>query len=103
MKKMNFALAILALFILVGCGASKDYTPPAGASGEQIFSTACTECHKPLSANVAMILSEKVANKEAIIKKVQSGSMRMPAFKNIQGEAADRLAEYILTHSDTSR
>ena len=99
MKKLNFVLVISALFILVGCGASKDYTPPAGASGENIFSTACTECHKPLSANVAMILSEKVANKEEIIKKFQSGSMRMPAFKNIQGEAADRLADYVLTNS----
>ncbi|SFD99636.1 c-type cytochrome [Nitrosomonas sp. Nm166] len=99
MKKLNFGLAISALFILVGCGASRDYTPPADASGEQIFSTACTECHKPLSPNVAMILSEKVANKEALIKKFQSGSMRMPAFKNIQGEAADRLADYILTNS----
>lgn len=100
MKHLNFALTLLALFILVGCGASKDYTPPADASGETIFSSACTECHKPLSANVAMILSEKVANKEAIIKKFQSGSMRMPAFKNIQGEAADRLAEYVLTNSE---
>ena len=99
MKKLNFVLTILALFILVGCGASKDYTPPADASGEDIFSSACTECHKPLSANVAMILSEKVTSKEAIIKKFQSGSMRMPAFKNIQGEAADRLAEYVLTNS----
>ena len=79
MKKLNFALTISVLFILVGCGTSRDYTPPTDASGETIFSTACTECHKPLSANVAMILSEKVANKEAIIKKFQSGSMKMPA------------------------
>ncbi len=100
MKKLNFALTISALIILTGCSASRDYTPPADASGEQIFSTACTECHKPLSANVAMILSEKAANKDAIIKKFQSGSMRMPAFKNIQGEAADRLAEYVLTNSE---
>ena len=100
MKKISFVLAVSALFVLVGCGASKDYTPPAGASGENIFSTACTECHKPLSANVAMILSEKVANKEAIIKKFQSGSMRMPAFKNIQGEAVDRLADYVLANSE---
>ncbi len=100
MKKINIALTISALFILTGCNASKDYTPPADASGEQIFSTACTEYHKPLSTNVAMILSEKVANKDAIIKKFQGGSMRMPSFKNIQGESADRLAEYILTNSE---
>lgn len=103
MKKLNCALTMSALLILVGCGTSKDYTPPADASGETIFSSACTECHKPISANVAMALSEKVANKEAIIKKFQSGSMRMPAFKNIQGEAADRLADYILTNSQVSK
>ncbi|PXW86906.1 cytochrome c551 [Nitrosomonas sp. Nm84] len=103
MKKLNCALTMSALLILVGCGTSKDYTPPAGASGETIFSSACTECHKPISANVAMVLSEKVANKEAIIKKFQSGSMRMPAFKNIQGEAADRLAEYVLTNSQVNK
>ncbi len=102
-KKMNYLLAISALIVLSGCGKSNDYMPTANDSGERIFSTACTECHKPLSQDVAMLLSEKMANKDAIINKVQSGSMRMPAFKNIQGEAADRLAEYILTHSDTSR
>lgn len=100
MRKLNIALTLSALFVLTACGGSRDYSPPADASGEQIFSTACTECHKPLSANVAMILSEKVANKDAIIKKFQGGSMRMPAFKNIQGESADRLAEYILTNSE---
>jgi cytochrome c551 len=99
MEKLNVVLAMSALLVLVGCGASRDYTPPADASGETIFSTACTECHKPLSANVAMILSEKIAKKEAIIEKFQSGSMKMPAFKNIQGEAADRLAEYVLANS----
>lgn len=101
MKKTHFLVAVSVLFILAGCGgSSNDYSPPADASGERIFSTACSECHKPLSANKAMILSEKMANKEAIVKKFQSGSMRMPAFKNIQGEAADRLAEYILTNSE---
>ncbi|MBL8496612.1 cytochrome c [Nitrosomonas sp. JL21] len=100
MKNVKLALTVLsATFILVGCSTSKDYTPPADASGEKIFSSACTECHKPLSQNVAMILSEKVANKDAIIKKFQSGSMRMPAFKNIQGDAADRLADYVLSNS----
>ncbi|MCW5598845.1 MAG: cytochrome c [Nitrosomonas sp.] len=103
MKKMNIGLLLSLLIILVGCGKSNDFVPGADDSGERIFSTACTECHKPLSQDVAMLLSEKMANKEAIINKVQTGSMRMPAFKNIQGEAADRLAEYILTHSDKNR
>ncbi|MCC2680804.1 MAG: Cytochrome c, class [Nitrosospira multiformis] len=48
-----------------------------------------------------MILSEKMANKDAIIQKVQKGSMGMTAFPNIQGEPAQRLAEYVLANSKT--
>ena len=92
---------ISVLIVLVGCGKSNEYTPAADATGETIFSTACTECHKPVSSDVAIILSSDNANKDAIIKQVQTGSMRMPSFKNIQGEAADRLAEYILANSKT--
>lgn len=100
MNKVFFGIALL---VLAGCGTSRDYTPAADASGEQIFSTACTECHKPVSANVAMALSEKTANKDALIKKFQTGSMRMPAFKNIQGESANRLADYILANSQVNK
>jgi len=100
MKKIFWGITVL---LLAGCGTSKDYTPTADATGEQIFSTACTECHKPVSASVAMVLSEKTANKDALIKKFQTGSMRMPAFKNIQGESANRLADYILANSQVSK
>lgn len=100
MKKVFWSITIL---LLAGCGTSRDYTPAADATGEQIFSTACTECHKPVSANVAMALSEKTANKEALIKKFQTGSMRMPSFKNIQGESANRLADYILANSQVNK
>jgi len=100
MQKISMLLGSFALLALVGCGAGNDYTPPADATGERIFSTACTECHKPLKGDVAMILSEKVANKDALKNKFQNGSMRMPAFPNIQGEAADRLADYLLANSE---
>ncbi|UJP05915.1 MAG: c-type cytochrome [Nitrosomonas sp.] len=103
MKQFKLAVAASTLVILVGCGGGRDYTPPADASGEQIFTTACSECHKPLSADKAMILGSGVASKEAIIKKFQSGSMRMPAFKNIQGESADRLADYVLKNSEVRK
>ncbi|SET17689.1 cytochrome c551 [Nitrosomonas marina] len=100
MKKTSVVLTFFAAAALIGCGSTSDYTPPADASGEQIFSTACSECHKPLKGDVAMILSEKVANKDALKNKIQNGSMRMPAFKNIQGDAADRLADYLLANSE---
>lgn len=100
MKKLSMALTLFAVAALAGCGATNDYTPPADASGERIFSTACTECHKPLRGDVAMILTEKVASKEALKNKFQKGSTRMPAFPNIKGEAADRLADYLLANSE---
>ncbi|CAH1386828.1 c-type cytochrome [Candidatus Nitrotoga sp. M5] len=99
MKKLNLLFGVSALAMLVGCGHTSDYTPAADASGEQIFSTACTECHTPVNADVAIVISARMTNKDAIIKKVQSGSMRMKAFPNIQGDAADRLAEYVLANS----
>lgn len=102
-RGMKKVYCVVALLILTGCGTSRDYTPPADASGEQIFSTACTECHKPISASIAMVLSGNNANKDAIVKKFQTGSMRMPAFKNIQGESANRLADYILANSQVSK
>lgn len=103
MKKINVVVAASTLVILIGCGGGRDYSPPAGASGEQIFTAACSECHKPLSTDKVMILSASVGSKEAITKKFQSGSMRMPAFKNIQGEAADRLADYVLSNSEVKK
>lgn len=102
MKKLNMLLAASVVLVLVGCGGkSNDYTPAADASGETMFSMACTQCHTPISQDVVMVISESMASKEAIIAKFQSGSMRMPAFENINGEAADRLAEYVLSHSQT--
>lgn len=100
MKRNDFLIALVTV-LLVGCGGANDYVPAADATGEAIFSAACSQCHKPLSADVAMALSANMVTKEAIIKQVQTGSMRMPSFTGIQGEAADRLAEYILANSKT--
>ena len=101
MKKVNSLFIISALLVLVGCGKTNDYTPAADASGEAIFGAVCTQCHTPISREVVMVLDEGVASEEGIKNKVRSGSMRMPAFPNIQGEAADRLAEYVLANSQT--
>ena len=92
--------AVFAVTGLAGCSKTDGYTPLANATGEEIFNMNCTGCHKPLADGI-MALSESVANKDAIIKKVQGGSMRMTAFPNIQGEPADRLADYVLKNGRT--
>ena len=101
MKKMTLLLAVSALVSLVGCSKTDSYTPPASASGEDIFYANCTKCHKPEAAGSVMTLSSAMANKDAIIQKIHKGSMSMPAFPNIKGEPAQRLAEFILANSKT--
>jgi len=98
MKKMSFWLTILALASLAGCSKTDNYTPSENISGEDIFYANCTKCHKPETGSV-MALSSSMANKDAIIQKVQKGSMGMPAFPNIKGEPAQRLAEFVLANS----
>lgn len=100
MNKMALLLTVSALAGLAGCSKSDNYTPPENASGEDIFYANCTKCHKPGSTGV-MTLSTAMANKDAIIEKVQNGSARMPSFPNIKGEPAQRLAEFILANSTT--
>ncbi|SFM66361.1 c-type cytochrome [Nitrosomonas communis] len=101
MKKITLLFATIGLTSLVSCAKTDNYTPPATASGEEIFSLNCTKCHKPNTDGSVLVLDPAMANKDAIIKKVQTGSMGMTAFPNIQGEPADRLAEYVLVNSRT--
>ena len=99
MKQVTLLLAAIAVVGLVGCSKTDNYTPPPTASGEEIFNLNCTKCHKPNTDGSVMALSAAAANKNAIIKKVQTGSMSMAAFPNITGEPANRLAEYVLANS----
>ncbi|ARO88623.1 cytochrome C [Nitrosospira lacus] len=101
MKKMTLLLAVCTSVSLIGCSKIDNYTPPESASGEDIFYANCTKCHKPEAAGNVMTLTSSVANKDAIIQKIHKGSMSMPAFPNIKGEPAQRLAEFILSNSKT--
>lgn len=101
MKITTLLLAAIAVIGLVGCSKTDNYTPAATASGEDIFNLNCTKCHKPNTDGSVMVLNAAVANKDAIIKKVQTGSKSMAAFPNITGEPANRLAEYVLANSKT--
>lgn len=101
MRKTLLLLAVLASSGLTGCAKTDTYTPPADASGEDIFYANCSKCHKPETSGHVMTLSSAVANPDALIQKVHKGGMTMPAFPNIQGEPAQRLAEFILSNSRT--
>jgi cytochrome c551 len=101
MNKVKLSLAIAILAGLMGCSKTDPYTPPENATGEDIFYANCTKCHKPEAPGTVMTLSTAMANKEAITQKILKGSMSMPAFPNIKGEPAQRLAEFILANSKT--
>lgn len=101
MKKTIGLLAVSAVIGLAGCAKTDTYTPPANASGEDIFYANCTKCHKPENDGKVMALSAKMSTKEAIIEKVQKGGMTMSSFPNITGEPAQRLAEFVLANSRT--
>lgn len=98
MKPISLMLATYIFIALAGCSKTDNYTPPDTISGEDIFSLNCTKCHKP-GIGAVMRLSADKASKEAIIKKIQSGGTTMPAFPNIKGKPAERLAKYILENS----
>ena len=101
MTQITLLLIAVASVGLIGCSKTDSYTPAESASGEDIFYANCTKCHKPEAAGNVMMLNTAMANKDAIIGKVQKGSMGMPAFPNIKGEPAQRLAEFILANSKT--
>jgi len=99
-KMNNLYLISMAWLIisLAGCSKTDNYTPPSTMSGEEIFNLNCTKCHKP-EIDAVIRLSANRSNQEAILKKIHSGGMTMPAFPNIKGESAKRLTKYILENS----
>jgi cytochrome c551 len=98
MKIVILMIAVYTLIAVTGCSKTDNYTPPDTISGEEMFSLNCTKCHKPEVGAVMRLSADKIS-KEAIIKKINSGGMTMPAFPNIKGEPAERLAKYILENS----
>ncbi|MCP3852328.1 MAG: cytochrome c [Gammaproteobacteria bacterium] len=101
MKKILLLTASSAAILLSGC--SRDYTPAAGASGEDIFKGACMECHEAIEGkeNVFYELKNEQKNAEFIADKISSGSLIMPKFPNITGDSLKAVSQYAAEHSVT--
>lgn len=99
MKKLLVLSAAVTTLFLAGC--SRDYTPVAGASGEDIFKGACMECHEAVEGkeNVFYELASDKKNVEFFSKKISSGSLIMPKFPNITGESLNAVSQYALDHT----
>jgi len=91
MSKKLFLLPIALLFS--ACSTQSDYTPPAGADGKQMFIGACQTCHSS-----KFDLDKEMMSAEAIAKQIGTGSMAMPSFPNIKGDALVTLSTYVLEH-----
>jgi hypothetical protein len=98
---MKTTLLFTATIILVLSGCSRDYTPTAGASGEDIFKGACLECHEAIEGQTSVFyeLSSNERNADFFSKKISSGSLLMPKFPNITGDNLKSVSLYALEHS----
>ena len=98
---MNKTLLFASSTILLLAGCSRDYTPVAGATGEEIFKAACLECHEAIEGkeNIYYEVSSDKKNAEFFAKKISSGSLLMPKFPNVTGEALKAVSQYAAEHS----
>ena len=95
MKQLFIGMPLV--FLVAACSKTSDFMPESGATGEDIFKTACVECHAPKEGGHYFELSADMSNVAAISNKVKEGSFAMPAFTKIEGQALDGLAEYVLS------
>lgn len=93
MKSIHL-LASIAIIGLMGCARTNDFTPPPGATGEETFKSACAGCHES-KGEYTFELDEQMSDKSAIAMKIAKGSMAMPSFPNIQGQALIDLTTYV--------
>ena len=101
--KQSILLMMVGAITLSGLitGCSRDYTPAADASGEDIFKGACMECHEAVEGkdNVYYELASEDKNIDFFSKKVSSGSLLMPKFPNIIADKLTAVSQYALEHS----
>ena len=98
---MNKTLLFAASTVLLLAGCSRDYTPAAGATGEEIFKAACLECHEAIEGkeNIHYEVTSDKKNAEYFANKISSGSLLMPKFPNITGEGLQAVSQYAVEHS----
>ena len=95
---MTVSTLTMAVFI---SGCSRDYTPAAAATGEEIFKGACMECHEAIEGkdNMFYELSAENKNIKFFSKKISGGSLMMPKFPNITADKLTAVSQYAMEHS----
>ncbi|MCK5696948.1 MAG: cytochrome c [Gammaproteobacteria bacterium] len=98
---MRTLLLLTATAGLLLSGCSRDYTPAANATGEDIFKGACLECHEAIEGKEAIFyeITSADRNAEFFANKISSGSLIMPKFPNITGDSLKAVSQYAFEHS----
>jgi cytochrome c551 len=82
---------------MVAC--SKDYSPTSSDTGESMYQTACSQCHKKNEKGMIFTFDKEKATIIYIKERIAQGSMQMPKFPNIKPKQAEELGKYILQNS----
>ena len=93
----HLTLTALSLALISGC--SRDYAPDSKASGEEIYRSACAECHQADETGIIFTIDTKNANPTYIAHKVKTGSLMMPKFPHLKADDLKKLSAYVLEHS----
>jgi len=100
MKPLKRCLLLMPL-ALTACSHQNDYSPAPDATGEQIFTQVCSDCHQSDVDGIIYILKKEQANTDYIRQQIQQGSFMMPKFPNMSDEAIKKVSQFVLAHSKT--
>jgi len=95
---MTLLFLTISLLFLDAC--SRQYAPDSQASGEQIYRSACLECHKPAPNGSIFMLKAKQANLAYIGGKIHNGSLLMPSFPHMNAADLKKVSMYALQYTD---
>ncbi len=93
----SMASLVVTAVLLSGCSRTDEYSPAADADGKATFNAACIGCHEAKSEDVHFEIGGDKATLAAVKEVITQGGFPMPAFPNIQGEALDQLAQYVIS------
>ena len=90
-------LTVLVVFLVQGIPTPIDAYKPRSEDGRIIYLEACAKCHGASGAGTALAPSLKVRRlpPRRVRERIQAGTGRMPKFPNINGDALDKLINYI--------
>ncbi len=90
-------LTVLIVSLVQGIPTPVDAYKPTSEDGRIIYLEACAKCHGASGAGTALAprLKARGLGPKQVRERVRAGTGRMPKFPNINGEALDKLTNYV--------